>query len=125
VAKAKPKLDEVRERRIRNDIVVDAHDPEERAIGWYCYLQDTMQFPFTATCIARRQISPLRLKDEVEILELADEAECQHEVYVLMRREKEGLGVPLSQIKPIEATDKETKQAVQDWHYWTAMGYEF
>lgn len=51
MAKAKAKRDEAREERITMEIVVDAYGPEEQAMGWYYYLQDTMQFPFTARCI--------------------------------------------------------------------------
>jgi hypothetical protein len=40
--------DAEREERITMEIVVDAYGPEEQAMGWYYYLQDTMQFPFTA-----------------------------------------------------------------------------
>jgi hypothetical protein len=32
--------------------------------------------------------------------------------------------VLLSQLKPVSATDKPTKQAIEDWHYWVKMGYE-
>jgi hypothetical protein len=55
----KPKRDEEREARILMEIVVDAHDEEERAMGWYCYLQDTLSFPFVTRCINDRAISPL------------------------------------------------------------------
>lgn len=41
------------------EIIVDAYGPEEQALGWYYYLEGTLQFPFTAHCIARRAISPL------------------------------------------------------------------
>jgi hypothetical protein len=34
------------------------------------------------------------------------------------------MGVPLAQLKPLK-TDKETKQAIEDWQYWKARGYEF
>ena len=34
------------------------------------------------------------------------------------------LGVPLSQLEVLETT-RETRQAVEDWRYWVAMGYEF
>ena len=34
------------------------------------------------------------------------------------------MGVPLAQLKPLK-TDKETKQAVEDWQYWKARGYQF
>ena len=47
----KPKRDADREERISMEIVVDAYGPEEQAMGWYYYLADAMQFPFTATCI--------------------------------------------------------------------------
>lgn len=125
MAKSKPKRDEEREERIRNDIVVDANGPEEQAMGWYYYLDEQLQFPFTASCVAKRSISPLRLKDEVEVFGMADEGECEREMFVMMRWEKDGLAVPLSQLEPIDDTDEETRQAVEDWHYWVRMGYEF
>lgn len=107
------------------EIVVDCYDELERAMGWYSYLQDQIRFPFTATCIAMRAISPLRVKDEVEVIEMSPEEECGHEVFVTIRWEKDGLAVPLAQLKPIAGTDEQTKQAVADWHYWVSMGYEF
>ena len=123
--KAKQKLDPEREQRIAMEIVVDAYDSQERAMGWYYYLQDQLRFPFTAICIDKRSISPLRVKDEVEAIGLPGEEECEHEMFVTIRWEKEGLAVPLSQLKPISATDKQTKQAIEDWHYWVVMDYEF
>jgi hypothetical protein len=122
---AKPKCEPKREQRITMEIIVDAYDEQERAMGWYYYLQDHLRFPFTATCIAKRAISPLRVKDEVEVIGMPEEDECEHEMFVTIRWEKEGLAVPLSQLKPIAATDNETQQAVEDWHYWVKMGYQF
>lgn len=123
--KAKQTLDPEREQRITMEIVVDAYDASERAMGWYYYLQDQLRFPFTAVCIDKRPISPLRVKDEVEVTGMPDEEECEHEMFVTIRWEKEGLAVPLSQLKPVGATGGQTKQAVEDWHYWVKMGYEF
>ena len=125
MAKAKPKHDPEREQRITMDIVVDAYDAQERAMGWYYYLEEQLQFPFTATCIAKRAISPLHLKDEVEVIGMPGEEECEHEIFVTIRWEKAGLAVPLSQLKPISATDEQTKQATEDRRYWVEMGYEF
>ena len=48
-----------REHRIHYEAVADAYNEEERAMGWYYYLQDSLLFPFKAKCISRRQISPL------------------------------------------------------------------
>jgi len=122
---AKPKRDEEREQRITMEMIVDAYDSQERAMGWYSYLQDRLQFPFTATCIAKRSISPLRVKDEVDVIGMPSEDECEHEMFITIRWEEDGLAVPLSQLKPINAADEQTKQTVEDWHYWVKMGYEF
>ena len=122
---AKVKKSAEREERIMMEIVVDAYDAEERAMGWFCYLGDTLEVPFTATCIAERAISPLRKGDEVEVLEVGPGEECRHEMFVGMRWEHRPLAVPLAQLKPISETDKKTKEAVADWHYWVAQGYEF
>lgn len=122
---AKLKKDPAREERIIMEIVVDAHDEEERAMGWYYYLDDTLSFPFTATCIAKRPTSPLRLKDEVEVTGMAPEDECLREMFVMIRWEKGGLAVPLSQLKPIQYTGEKTREAVEDWHYWVEMGHQF
>jgi hypothetical protein len=120
----KPRRDRKRERRITMEIVVDAYDPHERAMGWYYYLQGQLNFPFTATCTAKRAISPLRVKDEVQVIGMPGEEECEHEMFVTIRWEKDRLAVPLVQLRPINATHQRTKQAVEDWHYWVKMGCE-
>ena len=40
VAKAKFKRNPERENRIEEEIVCDAHNAEERAMGWYYYLEE-------------------------------------------------------------------------------------
>ena len=112
-----------RENRIEMEIIVDAYGPEEQAMAWYYYLQEKLHFPFTATCVAERATSPLRKGDEVEVLRMAPEEECQHEMFVMMRWERRGLAVPLSQLKPIAETDEDTRESIEDWHYWVNQGY--
>lgn len=121
---SKAKKDPKREDRITMEIIVDAYGPEEQAMGWYYHLEGKLRFPFLAKCIAGRAISPLRKGDEVEILAMTPESECQHEMFVETRWDRRTLAIPLSQIKPIAATDKDTKEAVEDWHYWVNQGYE-
>ena len=121
----KPKRDEEREERISMEIVVDAHDEEERAMGWYYYLEDKLTFPFLTRCISERAISPLQVGDEVEVVGMAPEDECGREMFVETPWEhKRTLAVPLSQLKVVHG-DEETQQAVEDWHYWVEMGCEF
>src|SRR4051794_21305923 len=122
----KTKRDDEREERIDMEVLVDCYERQERAMGWYCYLEDQLRFPFTATCILQRAVSPLRVKDEVEVLGMAPEEECECEVFVMMQWDRpEGLAVPLAQLKPISHSAEQTKQAVADWHYWRGMGYEY
>jgi hypothetical protein len=122
----KPKRDAKREERIAMEIVVDCNDRDEVAMGWCTYLESQLCFPFTATCIAERAVSPLRVKDEVEVIGMAPDDECACEVFVTIRWDrKSGLAVPLAQLKPIRDTDAQTKEAVADWHYWREMGYEY
>jgi len=122
---SKNKIDKTREHRIDVEIVVDAYDETERAMGWYYYLEEKLVFPFTARCIAKRSISPLTVGDEVDVISLPKEEECEHEMFVTIRWEREGLAVPLSQLNPIAVTDPQTVQAVEDWHYWVRQGYRF
>ena len=112
-----------REHRITMEVIVDAYGPEEQAMGWYCYLEGKLRFPFLAKCVAERAISPLRKGDEIEIVGMAPEEECQHEMFVETRWDRRKLAIPLSQLKPIAATDKDTKGAIEDWHYWIDQGY--
>jgi hypothetical protein len=112
-----------REERITMEIIVDAYGPEEQAMGWYYYLEKNLQFPFTAVCTVRRAISPLLVNDEVDVIGMAPEEECENEMFVTIRWRKDGLAVPLSQLTPVNSTGSDTQQAVEDWHYWVSMGY--
>ena len=114
---------EEREQRITMEIVVDAYTPEEQALGWYYSLEDRLQFPFAARCTAERAISPLRVGDEVDVVGMAPEEECQHEMFVLIRWERRGLAVPLAQLEGV-VVDEQTRQVIEDWQYWVAQGYE-
>ncbi len=116
--------DEEREERIRMEIIVDAYGPEEQAMGWYYYLEEQLQFPFLAHCIAERAISPLRIGDEVEVVGMAPEDECEHEMFVLMPWERRTLAVPLSRLEAGSHVDDETRQAVEAWQYGVKRGYE-
>ncbi len=116
--------DEAREERIDMEIVVDAYGEEERAIGWHCYLQDSITFPFKAECITMRKTSPLRQGDKVNVLEMSPEEACTKEIFVQIKWKGREMGIPLAQLKPIEV-DHQTLEAVEDWQYWVDIGYEF
>jgi hypothetical protein len=121
---SKVELDEAREKRITMEAVVDAYGKDEQVMGWYYYLEAKIQFPFTATCIAKRSISPVSQGAKLEVVGMSDEDECMREMFVEIVWDCDTLAVPLSQIKPIDVGDN-TLDAIEDWHYWVNRGYEF
>lgn len=107
------------------EIIVDAYGSKEQAMSWYYYLEQQLRFPFKALCTKKRASSPLHVKDEVDAIGMPSEDECEKEMFVMIRWEKDGLAVPLSQLKPISNTDAQTREAIEDWLYWVNMGYAF
>jgi hypothetical protein len=121
---AKRKRDPVREERIHNEAVVDAYGPEEKALGWYYYLEGKIRFPFPAKCIIAKVVSPLFKGETVEVRSLAPEDACASDMLVLIRWQGRKMAVPLSQLTALDA-DESTTEAIADWHYWVAQGYQF
>ena len=116
-----PKRDPVREERIHNEAIVDAR-PEEQAISWYYYLEGKIRFPFQARCVAANDVSPLRKGETIEVVRMAVEDACEHDMLVQIRWRRRKMAVPLSQLAAIDA-DESTNEAIGDWHYWVAQGY--
>lgn len=112
--------DEEREERISMEIIVDAYDEEEQALGWHTYLSDHLNFPFTAKCIAKRAISPLKVGDEVKVVGMVPDDETYHDMFVLIKWKNLQFGVPLVQLEGVKV-DEETQQAIEDWHYWVGQ----
>ncbi len=105
------------------EAVVDAHDSGERAMGWYYYLDGKLKVPFKARCRFARPISFLKVGEEVEVLGMAPEEECETEMFVWVERAGERIAVPLAQLRPL-SKDRETQEAIGDWLYWVDRGYE-
>ncbi|MEO0969461.1 MAG: calcium-binding protein [Cyanobacteria bacterium J06639_18] len=116
--------DENREERITMEAVVDAYNEDERAMGWYYYLDDRINFPFQAKWVSRQRLQGR----DVEVIEMSPEEECSHDMFVEVRYQEGGVddsfSARLSDIKPIDI-DEETAEAIADWHYWVERGYEF
>lgn len=126
------KEDSVREDRILFDIVVDAYDETERALGWYYDLEQEITFPFAARIKHGfdnvggpvHHESPLREGDSVSVVGLAREDACMSSIMVVVEHHQAPLLVPLARIE-CYASDEATLQAVSDWYDWCARGYEF
>ena len=115
--------DAAREERIFMEAVVDAYNSEERAMGWYYYLEDKISFPFTAECIATDKRTPLKRREQITVVQMSGENYCTHDMYVDISWKDKPLAIPLAQIKPLDA-DEDTVEAIGDWHYWKNQGYE-
>jgi len=121
---ARMEKDDLREERIDMEVVVDAYGEEERAMGWYNYLDDKLAFPFRVRCITERRSSPLQNGEVVEVTGMAPAEDCEHDMLVDVQWQGRRLAVPLAQLEGM-AVDDDTQEAIGDWHYWVARGYEF
>ncbi len=74
------KNDPAREERIDMEIVVDAHDSEERAMGWHCSIEDTVENNVRCRCRKTRSMSPLKVGEEVDVLDVAPADDCESEI---------------------------------------------
>jgi hypothetical protein len=113
--------DNERNRRIRREILSDAYTADEQAISWVYYLEREMAFPFQARCIQERTISPLREEENVRVVGMTDEVVSSTEMFVLVEWMDREFGVPLSQLEVLDV-DSDTRDAVDDWHYWNGDG---
>jgi hypothetical protein len=120
----KPRLNAALEQRILMEIVVDAYDEAERAMGWHCYLDEQLDYEFDARVRNEYPTSPLETGQTVKVLGVAPDHICQNDMLVWVRWSGRKLAVPLSQLVPL-VDDQRIVQAVADWHYWLGRGYEF
>jgi len=116
----RPKRDPVREDRIHNEAIVDA-GPEEQALSWYYYLENKIRFPFQAKCLVTKHVSPLKKGETIEVVRMAPDDVCEHDMLVQIRWQGRKMAVPLSQLAAIDP-DESTKEAIGDWHYWVSQG---
>ncbi|HEY9798886.1 MAG TPA: calcium-binding protein [Leptolyngbyaceae cyanobacterium] len=120
--------DETREHRIETEIIVDAEDKEDRAMGWYYYLDDMIEFPFMAKWKKKSRKTSTIEEKPVEVLGMAPEDDCLRDMYVdvayIGGKEDDIHTAKLSDIEPIDV-DEETQEAIADWLYWLGRGYKF
>lgn len=116
--------DESRERRIDYEAIVDCYDELERSMGWYYYLESKFATPFKARIAEENTLNPLETETVVTVISLASEDCCEHDMFVNIECHIGKFSIPLQQITPIEA-DSETLEAIEDWQYWKARGYQF
>ena len=115
--------DEEREERIRNEAIVDAYGAEEQVQSWYYYLADTITFPFQTRCLQEIRRSPLKLGEVVTVIDMISDDDS-YEMLAEIEWMGRTMGVPLQQLDPLDV-DEDSRQVIEDWHYWVARGYQF
>jgi hypothetical protein len=119
------KNDPVREDRIEMTIVVDAYGRDETMLGWFYSLEMALDGKYVrCRCQKTRSMSPLKVDDEVEIIGMPPEEDCEGEMFVMVNHSDKKIAVPLSQLQPTEG-DRDAVTIIEDWLYWCLMGYDF
>lgn len=106
------------------EIIADCYNEHEARMGWYCYLEEKLAFPFKAECVKARKVSPLKPGDKVTVIGMIDDDEEEGEMMVEIKWRGDTMGVPLGQIAGI-GVNEEAAEAIADWHYWVAQGRQF
>ena len=124
---ANQEIDSSRENRIDDEIVVDAYDEQERAMGWYCHLQDKISFPFLAKWKKTNKKTGAIAEKEVEVIDMASADDCESSMYVEVAYIGEKDDTFTAKLSDIEAInpDADTEEAIADWKYWVDMDYGF
>jgi len=103
------------EERILMEIVVDAYGMEERALGWYYYLEDRISFPFLAECFKVDSHSPLILGEQVNVARMTGEGNWSQsqDMFVEISWRDRIFSVLLAQVKPLYIDeDEDTIEAI-------------
>jgi hypothetical protein len=58
----------------------------------------------------------------LEVVRMAPDEVCEHDMLVLVRWQGRTMAAPLAQLTAVDP-DESTAEAVGDWHYWVAQGY--
>jgi hypothetical protein len=108
------------EDRIADEIIVDAYGSAEVAAAWNAYLADMIRFPFKGWW---RGIENVDLTPCNESVDVIDFLEVGHPRVKIIWNGKR-LTVPLEEIEGV-GLSADAAQAMHDWAYWIAQGYEF
>jgi hypothetical protein len=93
-------------------------------MSWYYYLEGKITFPFRARCGAANAVSPLRKGETVEVLRMAAENACEHDMLVQIRWQGRKMAIPLPQLTAVDLdSSTSTAEALRDWYYWLALRY--
>lgn len=110
--------DKEREHRIHYEIIVDAYDDHEVAMGWYIHMNDNLKFPIKAKVKLRLRGGKTEEKT-VKIVEVDPKSETS---LTLRLGITEGKSDRVQYISPEDIlsiqTTEENLEILNDWLYW-------
>ena len=110
--------DEEREHRILYEVIVDAYDDEEQAMGWYYYMAENLAFPIKAKVEMPMRGGKLEVKD-INIVEIDPKSEEGRAIRLGI---VEGKSERVQYLSPEHIvslkTSDENLEIINDWLYW-------
>jgi|GEM_PF-1172010 len=110
-------LDTKRRKRIEDEIIVDTYGEDEEMSAWHCYLEDNLEFPFTAICEKESELCLLKKGEKITVIKMAGIDACYHGMSVIVRWTDRQFAIPLELLKSVEK-NAETTEAIEDWKFW-------
>ena len=110
------KDDENRTYRIRTQVTSLGRNAEQKFSAWHLYLKNKLKFPFDGLWKHTFYSDP----EKVIVIELLDLETCQDAYDILVKVQNQGIvsEKPLFSIIEVLTADDNTKEAVEDWHFW-------
>jgi len=113
------KKNEVYEEKIHNEILVDCKDYYEQNMSWYNYVDDELQFPFTAEIELHRRNGQKELK-RIEVVKLSEDSsnfEALFDLKVDIDMHEYLIEIPLMNLKNVQESER-TIEMIEIWKYW-------
>jgi len=110
---------------IMMEIVVDAKDDDDVAMGWFYYMQDELEFPFEAEMESKNRRDETTVI-QVDVLDLSSSNQNNTSPEVILEVSEKGservMDVRISKLQNIKG-EESTENAVAIWKYWEAGKY--
>jgi len=109
------------------EIVVDAKDDEDVAMGWFYYMQDELEFPFEAEMESKNRRGEKSVI-QIDVLGLSSSNENNNSPEVILEVSEKGservIDVGISKLQNVKG-DESTENAVAIWKHWDSGKFWF
>jgi hypothetical protein len=110
--------DEVREKRILEEVIVDCNDEKEEMMGWYFYMYDALTFPMKGLAnIPTTGGKTVQKKVKIVKIDVESEKGKPMRIGVMENGGRQITYISLEYIIRIEESD-DNIDIINDWLYW-------